>query len=65
MKKQLIHVTLIARADDGIWYICAELFEKELYKIDLISSTVMPLVDVSDLVRQFYSMEADPQVHLN
>ncbi|SIN66449.1 hypothetical protein [Chitinophaga niabensis] len=65
MKKQLIHVTLIARADDGIWYICAELFAKELHQIDLISSTVMPLMEVSDLVRQFYSRETDPQVHLN
>jgi len=65
MKKQLIHVTLIARADDGIWYICAELFAKELHEINLISSSVMPLLEVNDLLRQFYSVEADPQLHLN
>lgn len=65
MKKELIHVTLIARADDGIWYICAELFTKDLYKIALVSSTVMPLQDVGDLVGKLYSVEIDPCIHLN
>lgn len=65
MKKELIHVTLIARADDGIWYICAELFTKDRYNIDLVSSTVMPLQDVGDLVRKLYSVEIDPCIHLN
>jgi hypothetical protein len=65
MKKQLIHVTLIARADDGIWYICAELFAKDLYNIKLISSTVMPLLHVYDLVKKLYSVEANPYIHLN
>lgn len=65
MKTELIHVTLIARADDGIWYICAELFTKDPYKIALVSSTVMPLQEVGDLVKKLYSAETDPQVHLN
>ncbi len=65
MKKQLIHVTLIARADDGIWYICAELFTKDGYKVDLVSSTVMPLQEVGDMVRKLYSVEAEPCINLN
>ncbi|MRG43554.1 hypothetical protein GFS24_00425 [Chitinophaga sp. SYP-B3965] len=65
MKRKLIHVTLIARADDGIWYICAELFAKGPHKIKLVSSTVMPLLDVSDLVRKIYGMEKDPLINLN
>lgn len=65
MKKQLIHVTLIARADDGIWYLCAELFAKELHKIELVSSTVVPLLDVTGLVKKLYSVEKDPLINLN
>ncbi len=65
MKKQLIHVTLIARADDGIWYICAELFTKDPYKIALVSSTVMPLQEVGDFVRKLYCVETEPSINLN
>lgn len=64
-KEEFIHVTLIARAADGFWYICSELFAKNLYRIKLISSTVVPLLDVGDMVRKLYSVEINPHISLN
>lgn len=51
-KEQLIHVTLITRAANGIWYICAELFSKNVYHVKLVSSMVIPLQEVNHLVRK-------------
>lgn len=65
MKEELIHVTLIARAADGIWYVCAELFAKGRYKIELVSSMVVPLLAVNDLLKRLYSPQIDPEVSLN
>lgn len=65
MKKELIHVTLIARAANGLWYVCAELFAKDLYKIKLISSMVVPLQEVVDKVKTLYNTDITPEVSLN